>query len=324
MMRFVRPAFSVLALLLLSCPVSAQDAAPAAAPGAAVQRAPAGPPDYQYVWAPRPMPLTPWVAPNRPRWKLSEILATHAGQKSWDQPLVRDNAVHADYIQMAPGEKTKTMMYADTDVFWIVQAGQMRVTIQGQDPFVASKSFAIWVPFRTLFSMETVGDEPSLRFEVSHAGAIPQYAIAETPPAVTGQKYVKAAYAAAPGKYPAGTKPYLDFDKDVIHGNVAAGRFIPDGSFIRGMAVPTPPESDQGHFHIDYSEFWYIMEGKMTYKIEGVPVFTADQGDVMYAPHGRFHRTSFAGDGMATRLAIFPLPGQNFVDGDHPSPSQPR
>jgi mannose-6-phosphate isomerase-like protein (cupin superfamily) len=93
---------------------------------------------------------------------------------------------------------------------------------------------------------------------------------------------------------------------------------------IRGMAVPTPPESDQGHFHIDYSEFWYIMEGKMTYKIEGVPVFTADQGDVMYAPHGRFHRTSFAGDGVATRLAIFPLPGQNFLDADHPSPSQPR
>jgi mannose-6-phosphate isomerase-like protein (cupin superfamily) len=313
-MRFVRPAFSALALLLLSLPVSAQDTAPAAAPG---------PPDYKYVWAPRPMPLTPWVAPNRPRWKLSEILATHTRQKSWDQPLVRDNAVDADYIQMAPGEKTKSMMYADTDVFWIVQAGQMRVTIQGQDPFIASKGFAIWVPPRLLFSMETVGDEPSLRFMVSHAGAFPQYAIEETPPATPGQTYVKAAYA-APGKYPAGTKPYLDFDKDVIHGNAAGGRFIPDGSLIRGMAVPTPPESDQGHFHIDYSEFWYIMEGKMTYKIEGVPVFTADQGDVMYAPHGRFHRTSFAGDGMATRLAIFPLPGQNFLDAGHPSPSQPR
>src|ERR1700761_5686194 len=116
-MRFVRPAFSALALLLLSRAVFAQDVAPAAAP------------NYQYVWAPRPLPLTPWVAPNRPRWKLSEILAAHAKQKSWDQPLVRDNAVQADYIQMAPGEKTKTTMYADTDVFWIVQAGQMRATI---------------------------------------------------------------------------------------------------------------------------------------------------------------------------------------------------
>lgn len=143
-MRFVRPAFSALALLLLSPPVSAQDTP--AAPAAAPPQAPAGPPDYKYVWAPRPVLLTPWVAPNRPHWKLSEILATHDRQKSWDQPLVRDNAVHADYIQMAPGEKTKTMMYADTDVFWIVQAGRMRVTIQGQDPFVASKSFAIWVP----------------------------------------------------------------------------------------------------------------------------------------------------------------------------------
>jgi mannose-6-phosphate isomerase-like protein (cupin superfamily) len=325
-MPFIRPAVSVLALLMVSLPASAQNTAPVtpstspADPAGGARR----PPVYKYALAPKPATLIPWVSPNRPHWKLPEILAAHAGQKSWTQPLIRDNAYNADYIQMAPGEKTRTTLYADTDTFWIVQSGQMRIDIDGQMPFVASKGFAVWVPYRTPFSMQTVGDAPSLRYEVTHAGATPLYATTETPPAVKGMKYVRAVYAGAPGAYPDGAKPYLDFNKEVIDGNTRPGRFIPDGSFIRGMSVPAPPPDDQGHFHIDYNEFWFIMEGKMTYQIEGVPMFTADQGDVVYSPHGHFHRTSFAGGGMATRLAIFPQIGMNVLDADHPSQSQPQ
>ena len=68
---------------------------------------------------------------------------------------------------MAPGDKTKTQFYADDRVFWVVQSGQMKVTIEGQEPFVASKGFLVQVPHRNVYSMETVGDKPSLRFEVT-------------------------------------------------------------------------------------------------------------------------------------------------------------
>ena len=43
-----------------------------------------------FSWSPKPVPLTPWKAPNKPIWRLKEILAAHKGQKSWTQPIVRD------------------------------------------------------------------------------------------------------------------------------------------------------------------------------------------------------------------------------------------
>ncbi|HEU0095726.1 MAG TPA: cupin domain-containing protein, partial [Rhizomicrobium sp.] len=58
----------------------------------------------------------------------------------------------------------------------------------------------------------------------------------------------------------------------------------------------------------DYNEFWVIAEGKIDYKMEGMKVYTGDIGDIVYAPQGRWHRASWAGDGMSTRIAINPRP----------------
>ena len=41
-------------------------------------------------WAPKPSTMTPYVAPNKPHWKISEILAAHKGQANWVQPIVRN------------------------------------------------------------------------------------------------------------------------------------------------------------------------------------------------------------------------------------------
>jgi hypothetical protein len=38
------------------------------------------------AWAPKPARLTPYTAPNKPLWKLSEILKKHAGQQDWARP----------------------------------------------------------------------------------------------------------------------------------------------------------------------------------------------------------------------------------------------
>jgi quercetin dioxygenase-like cupin family protein len=42
--------------------------------------------------------------------------------------------------------------------------------------------------------------------------------------------------------------------------------------------------------------------------IEGVPFFTALQGDIVYAPAGRWHRATSGGTGTATRISIHPVP----------------
>lgn len=73
---------------------------------------------------------TPFKPPNRLIWRLLEILAAHKGQASWWQPVVKTRDFEADWISMAPAQKTKTGFYADDRVFWAVEAGQMRVNIR--------------------------------------------------------------------------------------------------------------------------------------------------------------------------------------------------
>jgi mannose-6-phosphate isomerase-like protein (cupin superfamily) len=261
------------------------------------------------AWAPKPVEDTPWVAPHKPHWKLSEILAAHAGQQSWTETVVDDDHLKAEYISMAPGEGTPTKFYADNRAWWVVQDGQIRFTIEGQEPFVASKGFLVQVPFRVPFSMETVGDAPSLRFEVTTAGASALYPISEAPEPVPGRDYVQVRFNGR-GEYNETNRPYLDFQKDVVEAGARGGAFVRDdrgfANIIRGRAQPRAPDTDLGHFHLDYAEFWFVLEGKINYLIEGLPFFTADQGDIVYVPKGRFHRASFGGVGeeMATRLAI--------------------
>jgi mannose-6-phosphate isomerase-like protein (cupin superfamily) len=198
----------------------------------------------------------------------------------------------------------------------------MRVSIDGLEPFTAGKSVIVQVPARTLFQVETLGNAPVLRFEVTHAGEIPVYAAEETPAPVPGYDYVRIAYSApTPTLNP--DQITINFDRDVVGGKRPAGRFLKAGSLIRGMSIPTPPADDQGHWHVETNEFYFIMEGKLTYQLEGQELFTAEQGDVVYVPRGRFHRNNFTGGGMATRLAIFPTGDMNNLDPDNPSRQAP-
>lgn len=261
------------------------------------------------AWSPKPAELTPYVEPHRPHWKLSEILADHEGQQSWSLTVVDDEMLEAQYISMAPGESTPTKFYADNRAWWVVQDGQIRFTIDGQEPFVASKGFLVQVPYRVPFSMETVGDEPSLRFEVTVAGASALYPVDAdyTPEPIDGVRYVPVRFSGR-GRYDDQNQPYLDFIGDIVNGGGRGGAFVSDdrgfANIIRGRGTPPPPDTDVGHFHLDYAEFWYILEGQIDYLIEGVPFFSAHEGDVVYVPQGRYHRASYGGDGMATRLAI--------------------
>src|SRR6201996_3057079 len=167
------------------------------------------------AWAAKPATLMPYTPPNRLVYRLADILAAHKGKQSWAQSVVLSRDFIGQWISMAPGEKTKTVFYADDRVFWEVQSGQIRFTIQGQDPFIASKGFLVQVPKRVPYSMETVGDTPSLRFEVRPSGEAPQYPITETPTPVPGIKYVKAVYTGH-GDYDAINHPFIDFEKQIV------------------------------------------------------------------------------------------------------------
>jgi mannose-6-phosphate isomerase-like protein (cupin superfamily) len=274
------------------------------------QQAPKVPPTM--AWAPKPARLTPYRDPNKVLWKLSEILKRHAGQQSWTQTVVDTPDFTGAYISMAPGEKTKTLFYADDRVFWVVQAGAIRFTIEGQEPFIAAKGFLVQVPYRVPFQLETVGSAPSLRFEIRPPEA-PIYPLAETPDPARGVQYIHATFNGH-GAYDAVNKPMLDFEKDIVQdGKPPPRTFLKDDrlgvEIFRGPPVPTPPPTSLGHYRANYPGLWFVLEGKEEFLIEGQPLITAEQGDVVFAAVGRWHRVTASGAGMSTRLAINARPG---------------
>ena len=279
------------------------------------------------AWAPKPTQLTPYVAPHKAHTKLADVLAKHRGQRSWREPVVDDKHMVATWIQMAPGEATKTQYMNDHRYSAIVWDGQIRVTIGGQEPFIATKGFMIQVPFRTSFKLEAVGNTPGLFFEVMPQDANILYADGETPPtAPSGTTWYKARLQGqdtyerqqAPNQ-PQQSVPYFDFFKATATPPGPRGAFVRDDrsfmNIIRGKGIPRQPDSVKGHFHLNYGEFWFIMEGQISYLIEGLDYFVAEPGDIVYAAPGRFHRAQFAGDGMSTRIAINGFPyGSHLFD----------
>ena len=291
-------------------------ALPAPTPGAMAQNS-----KVTIDWAPKPNQLQEYTGVNKPVTRLSEVLAKHKGQANWSEDVIETERYSAKWIQMAAGEKTRTQLHTDDRTFWVVWGGQIRFTIHGQAPFVATKGFLVQVPFRVPYSMETVGSEPSLRFEVTRGGSIPSYPATReeqnAPPPRDGHHYVKVSYpptlvAGGMDSYTEKNKPYLDFMKDFVEkyptggpgGHLFMGDHDNQAAIIRGMGVPIPPATNKGHFHIGNDEFWFILEGKIAYEMEGKGLIVSQAGDVVLALPGRFHRASFAPGQMDTRLAF--------------------
>ncbi len=258
--------------------------------------------DVWYAWSPKPDKL-PAYGKNKPVTRLPAMLARHKDQARWSEQVIRTTRYDAKWIQAAPGDKEATRYWGDDRAVWVVWGGQIRFTIEGQQPFVATKGYLVQVPQRVRYSMETIGNEPSLRFEVVHAGIAPLRAGDEPKPTdLPGTHYMKISTPTQPEAYDAINRPYVDFFKDVVAADPVHGpkqsRVVSDEAnlvnIIRGKGVPTPPPSNRGHFHIGDDEFWFILEGRCDYLIEDVGLVTADAGDIVFVPPGRWHRASWA------------------------------
>ncbi len=301
-MRYMTWAFAGALAVLAAHPAFAQTQAQATKPASKATIA----------WAAKPAKMPPYTGPNRLVWRLTDVLAAHKGKPSWSQTVFDSRDFTGEWISMAPGEKTKTQFYADDRVFWVVQSGQMKVTIEGQEPFIAGKHFLVQVPKRLQYSMETVGSEPVLRFQMKPAGESPDYPLSETPTPVKGVQYIQAAYTGH-GDYDAVNKPYIDFEKQIVQGGEKIPVWIRDDhTFVTilrsAKGVPTPPDTVWGHFHANFPEIWLITEGTQEFLVEGEKLVTVSDGDLVAAPTGRWHRAMPIGDGPSTRLAYIPRP----------------
>jgi mannose-6-phosphate isomerase-like protein (cupin superfamily) len=258
------------------------------------------------VWAPVPSTPNGWVAPNKPHTKIADVLAAHKGQAAWREPIVRDALLRADYVQMAPGTKSPRQFQPDSPIWWVVQSGEVRFTIEGQEPLVANKGFLVQVPYRNIYQLETVGSVPAVFFEVKVSDSPTMYPADETPVPVPGMEFVKVRINGK-ASYSDTVRPFLDFHGNIAANRRVAGAFVSDprafANVIRGMPQENNPK-DKGHFHEVSAEFWFILEGTINYKIGDLPIFDAAQGDVVFVPKQMWHRARHGGTGSSTRLAI--------------------
>jgi mannose-6-phosphate isomerase-like protein (cupin superfamily) len=256
-----------------------------------------------------------WSGVHRPHTKLKDVLARHEGQTDWAETVVADESLFAQWISLGPGDKTPRRMNGDTREWWIVQSGSLKFTVEGREPIVATQGFMVQVPYRTLYQIENVGLEPALRFEVNVAHARKLYPLDETPTPLPGFEFVPTRVTGGRGTLDAENRPVLDFAK-VVSGEERAGPFVVDdrafANIIIGNYQRPPPADNKGHYHEEGSEFWLVMLGKIRYKIEGLPEFEAEAGDVVYVPRQTWHLASFGGsEGMrSTRLAMNGFPYQ--------------
>jgi mannose-6-phosphate isomerase-like protein (cupin superfamily) len=80
----------------------------------------------------------------------------------------------------------------------------------------------------------------------------------------------------------------------------APGQFYMDGLMFlytgrSTTGVPLPPPNVVGHFHTGQAEWWYVLEGNMATRIEGVGDVFAKHGDFIYSPQGAYHQTIMTG-----------------------------
>jgi mannose-6-phosphate isomerase-like protein (cupin superfamily) len=256
-----------------------------------------------------------WTGVHRPHTKLQDVLARHEGETDWAETIVDDESLFAQWISMGPGAKTSRRMNGDTREWWIVQSGSLEFTVEGREPVVATQGFMVQVPYRTLYQIENVGTEPALRFEVNVARARKLYPLDETPAPLPGFDFIPTRVTGGRGTLDAENRPVLDFAK-VVSGEAPAGPFVVDdrafANIIIGNYQQPPPADNKGHYHEEGSEFWLVMLGKIRYRIEGLPEFEAEPGDVVYVPRQTWHLASFGGsEGLrSTRLAMNGFPYQ--------------
>ena len=123
-------------------------------------------------------PETWWVSktkggvynpPMRPLWKRSDLKRMHAGQNTWQEQIIKDPEQDATYNSAAPGTRFDLRLHPDTPTVFVVIAGEVRFSVEGQQPVPAIRGSIVNIMKTTLFSYEVAGNQNALWVEVNPA-----------------------------------------------------------------------------------------------------------------------------------------------------------
>jgi mannose-6-phosphate isomerase-like protein (cupin superfamily) len=140
--------------------------------------------------------------PMRPLWKLAELKQMHAGQNSWQEQIIKDPEQDATYNSAAPGTKFTPRLHPDTPSVFVVIAGEVRFTVEGQQPVTATRGSIVNIMKTTTFSYEVAGNQNALWVEVNPTNFKTAYpSSGRQPPAANGGQVVKVAFSHTPAPY---------------------------------------------------------------------------------------------------------------------------
>lgn len=69
------------------------------------------------------------------------------------------------------------------------------------------------------------------------------------------------------------------------------------------LIAQMPGEGNRMHYHPDWDEFWYIVDGEWEWMVDGQPK-CVQKGDVVFIERNRRHKITAKGSKMAIRLAV--------------------
>lgn len=276
------------------------------------------------VWAPKPVATPAYSAPQKPWVKLADLKARHSADgnvRGWREVIVDDGRLTGEYVAAEPGSVVGRRFHPDTREWFAVVEGRVRVDIEGQEPFVATRGSIVNIPKQTIYSLQTVGDTPSLRFIVNVARAKTLYPLdVEPPPPPPGMTWMAVNVGRAPAGYDAFNQPHVNIHEAAAKNEkYTGGRFIRDDKsellIIYGHEKNLPPldPADKGHFHPESAEFWLVFTGQIRYSFEGQQPFVASEGDIVYVPANTWHATRFYGANPACRLSITEYVGNTLL-----------
>jgi quercetin dioxygenase-like cupin family protein len=232
--------------------------------------------------------------------------------QNWRALVVDDGRLTGEYVSASPGTKVGRRFHPDTREWFAVVEGEVKVEIEGQEAFTATRGSLVNIPRQTIYAIETTGDTPSLRVVVNVARARTLYPQDVEPPAPpAGTSWIPVTINRTPGQYDQFNQPHLNIHQEAAKNEkYAGGRFVRDDKsemlVIYGFEKNLPPldSNDKGHFHPESAEFWLVFAGQIRYAFEGQAPFVAGEGDVVYVPANTWHLARYSGPGPSCRLSI--------------------
>ncbi|MEO8050261.1 MAG: cupin domain-containing protein [Acidobacteriota bacterium] len=271
--------------------------------------------------------------PMRPLWKLSDLKTMHSGQDNWQEQIILDPEQDATYNSAAPGSKFIPRMHPDTPTVFVVVAGQVHFTVEGQSPANGRRGSIVNIMKATVFSYEVTGDQSALWVEVNPTNYKTVYPADGPPPAPSKVgKLVKVSFNHKPAAYISPNQlEWNTFDDGIAKCAERGARVLDDHIFVSpllgyvnpadnkcgtgrgnigsGPDKPGDPafnsRSSFGHIHAGPAEWWIVQVGAISGKFENMGEYHAVEGDVLYAaPMGWHQMAAEAPSGPSVRLAM--------------------